>query len=578
MLESQKNMARPQALPTVRFIAKTRKFLTTLLLCLILTAAFSIIIQIKPASATTRNVPANYPTIQAAIDAALAGDVIQVALGTYREHLDVAKSLTIVGANSLTTIIDGMSNGTVILLEATTITITGFTIRNAGNSYTAVTAEDIVAANDYHIIKNNIIRDCTNGVSIGSSSYDTIVGNTFINNSITGIILSSATNTNITGNTISQSAYGIKLASSTTNTIASNVMSAIGAYGIYLSSTSTGNTITRNSISARSAGIYITSDNNSVDHNTVSQSDFGIYFYNCINGPIYYNYLYNNSRGIRLYSTSPYSSSATVRNNKATYNTWGIELISTSSTTFTGNWLQRNTWGVSISSAAYNTFYHNDFVNNIVQATSDSLDYWNTTTDGNYWSDYTGGGKYPIIPGYDYHPLKTTWSEHDIAIQSVTTSANQAVSGSIINITIKVTNNANITVSETFTVTAKYNSTIIGTQQVTNLTKGATQTLTFNWNTAGITGKYIISTVASTVTDELNTDNNQFTDGTVKILYLGDINQDGTVNLADLTLFNQSYGSTLGQLNWNPNADLNKDNIINALDLFILSKNYGKSS
>src|SRR4026208_1367670 len=40
-----------------------------------------------PAGAVTRNVPADYPTIQAALNASTAVDVIRVAPGTYVESL-----------------------------------------------------------------------------------------------------------------------------------------------------------------------------------------------------------------------------------------------------------------------------------------------------------------------------------------------------------------------------------------------------------------------------------------------------------------------------------------------------------
>ena len=60
------------------------------------------------ASQEIRRVPTlEYPTIQAAIDAANPGDIIQVASGAYYEHVVVNKSLTLVGEGSSTTIIDG---------------------------------------------------------------------------------------------------------------------------------------------------------------------------------------------------------------------------------------------------------------------------------------------------------------------------------------------------------------------------------------------------------------------------------------------------------------------------------------
>jgi pectin methylesterase-like acyl-CoA thioesterase len=51
------------------------------------------------ASAATYNVPAQYKTIQKAINVAHDGDTIKVASGTYKEYLDInGKQLTLIGS------------------------------------------------------------------------------------------------------------------------------------------------------------------------------------------------------------------------------------------------------------------------------------------------------------------------------------------------------------------------------------------------------------------------------------------------------------------------------------------------
>jgi hypothetical protein len=99
------------------------------------------------------HVPADYPTIQAAIDAAVAGNVIVVAAGTYRERIGfLGKEITVRSSDGpLVTIIDGSgSSGSVVtavsgegpgtVLEGFTITggnaLEGGGMRNVGSSPT----------------------------------------------------------------------------------------------------------------------------------------------------------------------------------------------------------------------------------------------------------------------------------------------------------------------------------------------------------------------------------------------------------------------------------------------------------
>jgi hypothetical protein len=58
------------------------------------------------------------------------------------------------------------------------------------------------------------------------------------------------------------------------------------------------------------------------------------------------------------------------------------------------------------------------------------------------------------------------------------------------------------------------------------------------------------------------------------ILLAGDINNDGRIDLADLTTLSLAYGTTPGMVNWNSHADLNGDGQVDMTDLAILTGNY----
>jgi len=524
---------------------------------------------------TVRQVPTvTYPTIQSAIDASRRGDIVQVSPGTYHEHLIVPVTLlTIIGENKETTIIDAETTGTAISLEANSITITGFTLRNGGfnsgiKTYTYSS----------HNISNNIIENFVDGIYFVESDSNIISGNTFFNNSMHAINLGTSSGSQITNNSISEGAFGLYLVYADGTIILRNSISNT-SYGIFVNRSSQ-NTIKWNTCQLNSVGIQTQfSDHLTIDSNIISGGMYTMQLQTTHYSQISNNSLTQASYGLYLASSNHNTIIGSPSpGNLMSKNDWGIVMYnSTGNMIIDGNTIAENTWGIYIVSASSgNTIYHTNFVGNVKQAFQDlgCINTWDNGAEGNYWSDYTG---YPPAGGVDYHPLSAPWPMRNIAVISVTPSKTQFYPGEAVTVSVNVKNFGVIT--ENVKVRAYYGSNIIGTK-TTTLAQNAAQLLIFNWDTGNVqAGNYAISaTVEPIPYIERDYADNTLTDGTVQVGLLGDINNDHIVNNQDLILLKQAYGSKPGEPNWNPNADLNKDSIIDASDLQVLGSNYGKTA
>lgn len=59
--------------------------------------------------------------------------------------------------------------------------------------------------------------------------------------------------------------------------------------------------------------------------------------------------------------------------------------------------------------------------------------------------------------------------------------------------------------------------------------------------------------------------------------YLGDIDEDGDVDIFDMVILSDAYGSGVGEPGYNPKCDLDEDDRVCIFDIVIASENYGKS-
>jgi len=105
---------------------------------------------------------------------------------------------------------------------------------------------------------------------------------------------------------------------------------------------------------------------------------------------------------------------------------------------------------------------------------------------------------------------------HDVAITNVTASEATVTIGESVSITVMTKNEG--TETETFDMTIYQGTTTIEKQTVTNLSPGASKSLTSKWDTVEVSpGTYTIRAVASAVPGENDTADNTFIDGKVTV-------------------------------------------------------------
>ena len=144
-----------------------------------LMTAVALFLEFSTMSATQRAVPGTYATIQAAINAASAGDTIAIANGTYSEAVTVNKSVTLLGASS--SVVITPSSGIGIAVNANNVRLQSLRVTHG-------LSNGISVSNVSNITLVNVSSDSNkiHGLSIGSGSSNiSISGGTFNANGTT---------------------------------------------------------------------------------------------------------------------------------------------------------------------------------------------------------------------------------------------------------------------------------------------------------------------------------------------------------------------------------------------------------
>ncbi len=201
----------------------------------------------------TRRVPAQFQSIQKAVDASAPGDKVQVAQGTYFEHVTLKKGVILEGGwNSgftkrspakFETIIDGARAKGPVIKGADNAILDGFTIIHGSLEDTGDdrAGSGIYCKGTSPVIRNNDIRENEPSGVLCEKSHAQILNNRIHNNAQAGVFVRKGSDIKIHGNRIYENAYsGIgsnKLPVSKVD-IRNNIIYANDRSGIYVDAAS----------------------------------------------------------------------------------------------------------------------------------------------------------------------------------------------------------------------------------------------------------------------------------------------------------------------------------------------------
>jgi hypothetical protein len=163
---------------------------------------------------------------------------------------------------------------------------------------------------------------------------------------------------------------------------------------------------------------------------------------------------------------------------------------------------------------------------------------------------------------------------HNIVITQVQSMKTATGSGYSMNVSVTLANWG--TSTETFNVTIYANGTFATRKQFT-LEQASEITSAIVWNTNGWGfGNRTILAAADIVPGETITSDNTLADGWVVVTIPGDIDGNFKVNLSDLVLLAQAYGSRLSEPRYRINADIDNNAVVGLSDLVALAQHYGQ--
>ena len=311
--------------------------------------------------------PGNYTRIQDAINASSNGDMVFVFNGTYFGHININKSINLIGEDKNTTFIIGFFADTLSIISDW-VNMSGFTIQYEGRR-----GEGVKIDSCYNNFFNNIIDMPKDRIRISGDS-NIISGNTIKCGSIGGSIFLSGDSNTILGNTITDNDYGIYLTDTCDNIISNN---SFFNSGLFISDNTVWNNIVTNNTVNGKPLVYMHDESDLVLDVNAGQ----IILVNCTNITIQNQELFNTTVGIQIWGSNTcvisgntiignhygiclHGWSNTINDNIITNNFYGLFLSGDNNTISANTITNNNGNGIYLSYSDHNNFINNIITNN----------------------------------------------------------------------------------------------------------------------------------------------------------------------------------------------------------------------
>lgn len=311
-------------------------------------------------------------TLQATVDVALPGDVVEVPPGVWKGPVVIRRAITLRGEGG---IIDGGGEGTVLRVAAAGVVVTGLRVLSSGKDLGGPDACIFVekAATGARL-QDNHVEDCGFGIWVHETKGAQIKGNRVVGS--------------LTGHR-SNRGNGIHLFNASELVVLDNHVTG-GRDGIYVSATED-SLIERNRMSETRYGIhYMFSYRNKVRFNEARSNTNGMALMESHHLDVRANVATDNAERGLLVRDVQYTA---IIGNRLERNGEGLFMYSSTENDIRDNVIRQNLIGARIwAGSVRNDVRDNSFVGNRTQVfyvAATDLE-WGVEGPGNYWGDYLG--------------------------------------------------------------------------------------------------------------------------------------------------------------------------------------------